>query len=98
MNGIWSDWSHSQYILYAHIALTHLRLDKMAAILADDNFKCNFLNKNDGIPNQISLKLVFRSPIDNKPVLIQVMAWHRIGDKPLPESMLTQFSDTYMWH
>ena len=24
------------------------------------------------------------------------MAWGRIGDKPLSESMLTQFSDVYM--
>ena len=32
-----------------HIAslLTHLPQDKMAAILAKDNFKCIFLNKND---------------------------------------------------
>ena len=47
----------------------------MAAILADDIFKCIFLNENDRIPIQISLKLVPRSPIDNKPELVQVMAW-----------------------
>ena len=69
----------------------------MAAIWADDIFKCIFLNKNDKIPIPISLKLVPRSPIDNKPALVQVMAWRRIGDKPLPEMMLTQFTDVYMW-
>ena len=47
----------------------------MAAILADDIFKCIFLNENDRIPIQISLKLVPMSPVDNKPVLVQVMAW-----------------------
>ena len=26
------------------------------------------------------------------------MAWCRIGDKPLPETLLTQFIDTYMRH
>ena len=26
------------------------------------------------------------------------MAWRRIGDKPLSESMLTQFTDAYMRH
>ena len=26
------------------------------------------------------------------------MAWHRIGDKPLSEPMLTQFTDVYMRH
>ena len=41
----------------------------------------------------ISLKF---GPIDNKLALVQVMAWHRIGDKPLPEPMLTQFHDAYM--
>ena len=46
----------------------------MAAILADDNFRYIFLNENDKIPIQISLKFVPRSPIDNKPALIQVMA------------------------
>ena len=59
---------------------------QMAAILADDIFKCIYLNENDRIP----------SPIDNKPALVQVMAWHRTGDKPLPEPMLTQSTDAYM--
>ena len=70
----------------------------MAAILADDIFKCIFLNENDRNPIQISLKFVPRSPIDNKPALVQVMAWRRTGDKPLPESMLPQFPDAYMRH
>ena len=46
--------------------LTHLPLDKMAANLADDNFKCIFLNWNDRIAIRFSLKFVTRSPIDNK--------------------------------
>ena len=70
----------------------------MAAIVADDIFKCIFLNDNDRIPIQISLKSVTRSPINNKPALVQVMAWCRTGDKPLPELMLAQFTDTYMRH
>ena len=61
----------------------------MAAILAGDNFKCNFFNENDRIPIQISLKFVPRGPIDNNPALVQVMAWRWRGDKPLPEPMLT---------
>ena len=70
----------------------------MAAILADNIFKCIFLNKNDRIPIQISLKFVPRNPIDNKSVLVQIMAWRRIGDKPLPEPMMAQFIDAYMRH
>ena len=69
-------------------ALTHLPFDKMAAILADDIFKCIFSNENDRIPIQISLKLVPRIPIDNKLALVQVMAWRRTGDKPLSEPMM----------
>ena len=57
----------------------------MAAILADDIFTCTFLNENDRIPIQISLKFIPKSPINSKSVLVQVMAWCRTGDKPLTE-------------
>ena len=70
----------------------------MAAILADGIFKCIFLNENNRNLIQISLKFVPMSPIDNKPALVQVMDWCRTGDKPLPEPMLAQFPDEYMWH
>ena len=78
--------------------LTHHPLDKMAAILADDNSNCIFLNKHTRIPIRISLKCVLTGPTDNTPAFAQVMAWHRIGDKPLPEPMLTQFTDAYKRH
>ena len=78
--------------------LTHLPLNKMAVILADDNFECIFLSENDRIPIRISLKFVPCSPIDNKPALIQVMAWRRKEVKPFPEPMRTQFTYAYMQH
>ena len=59
---------------------------------------CIFLNENDRIPIQISFNHAPRSPIDNKPALVQVMAWCPTGDKPLPEPMMTQISDAYMRH
>ena len=74
--------------------LTHLPLNKMAANLADDIFKCIFLNKNVWI----SLKFAPRVRINNIPTLVQIMAWRRIGDKPLSELMLTRFTDAYMRH
>ena len=77
--------------------LTHLPLDKMTAMLADDNFKCIFVYENR-IPIPTSLKFIPRGPIDNKPVLFQVMAWRRLGDKPLSEPMLTLFTGAYMRH
>ena len=80
------------------IELTHLPLDKMAVILENDIFDCIFLNENDRIHIHISLKYVPRSPTDNKPELVKVMAWRRAGDKPLPGPVMTQFIDAYMWH
>ena len=58
---------------------THLLEGKMATILADDTLKCIFLDENDKIPIRISLKL------------FPIMAWHRRGVKPLPETMLNQY-------
>ena len=68
----------------------------MVAIFADDNFKRIFSIENDGVPIRVSLEFVPMSPIDNNPTLVQVMAWRRTGDKPLPELMLTQFIEAYM--
>ena len=69
----------------------------MVAILTDDFFN-DFPEWKWQNSDQISLKFVPRSPIDNKPALVQVMAWRRTGDKPLPEPMMTQFTDAYMRH
>ena len=66
----------------------------MAAILAQDNFKWkSFFNEYYRIPIRISLRFVSKGPIDIKPTLVQVMAWRRIGDKPLTELIQTQFTD-----
>ena len=70
----------------------------MVTILGDDIFKWIFLNENGRIPIQISLKFVPMRPIDNKPALVQVMTWRRTVDKPLPEPMITQFTDANVRH
>ena len=90
------NYMDSQTALVANVHLIHLVLDKMAAILADDIFKCILFNENNKISNQMSLKFVPRSPIGNKPVLIQAMAWRRLGGKPLPEPMMAQFTVIYV--
>ena len=46
--------------------------------------------------NIMGMKFVPRDPIDNNQHLL--MDWCRIGDKPLSEPMLTQFTDGYMRH
>ena len=63
---------------------------------ADDIYTYIFLNENVWIAIMISLKFVPKAPNDNKPVLVHIMAWRRIGDKPLSEPMLTRFTDAYM--
>ena len=70
----------------------------MADTFADDIFKRIFLNENGWISNNISLKFVPEGPINNISALVQVTAWRRTGDKPLPEPMLNQFTDAYMQH
>ena len=50
--------------------LTHLPLDKMAAILTDDIFKHIFLNEKVWILIKISLKFVSKGPIGNNPALV----------------------------
>ena len=56
----------------------NLPLDKMA----DDLFKCIFVNDKFGILIKISLKFVPKSPFDNNLALL-IIACSRIGDKPL---------------
>ena len=91
-------WERLREATYFLIYLIHLPLNKMAIILADNIFKCIFLNEKDKILIKISLKLVPRGPIDNKPALVLEMVWRRTGDKPLPEPMMAQFTDACMWH
>ena len=65
----------------------------MAAI-----FNGILVNKILCILMKISLKFFSKGPIDNKPALVQIMAWHPIGDKPLSEPMPSQFADANMQH
>ena len=58
----------------------------------------HFFNEKFYILIKISLKFIPKGPIDNKAALVKVMAWCRIGDKPLPEPTLTQITDAYMRH
>ena len=54
----------------------------------DDIFKCIFLNENALMSFKNSLKFVPKGRINNIPVMVQMMAWRRPGDKPLSETMM----------
>ena len=56
--------------------------------LADSIFRCFFLNENVWISINISLKFVAEVQIKNILALVQIMAWHLPGDKPLSEPMM----------
>ena len=76
-----------------------LRLRQNGCHFPDDIFKCIFLNENVWISIKISLKFVPKGPINNILALVQIMAWHRPGDKPLSENyLMAKFIDTYMCH
>ena len=62
----------------------------------DDIFKCILVNERFCILIRISLNFVPKGPIGNKSTLVRVMTWRRTDDKPLPEPMLTQFTDAYL--
>ena len=53
--------------------------------LADDILNCISFNEKAWISIEISLKIVPCSPIYNVQALVQILAWRRTGDKPLPE-------------
>ena len=65
-----------------------LRLWQNGRHFPDDIFKCIFFNENLWISLKISLKFVPKVWMDNIPALVQIMAWHRPGDKPLSEPMM----------
>ena len=56
-----------------------------------DIFKCIFLNENVWISIDVPLKFVPKGPINNIPALVQIMAWHRLGDKPLSQCIRKTF-------
>ena len=71
------------------VVLTKMRPEQNGCHLAYNIFKTIFLNENVHILNKISLKFVPKGPIDKKPFLVQVMAWHLTCNKPLHEPMST---------
>ena len=56
----------------------------------DHIFKCIFLNKDIWILIDVSLKFVSKCSINNISALVQIMAWRRPGNKPLPEPMMVR--------
>ena len=77
--------------LYVHDSFNSTPPGQNGCHFEDDIFRCIFLNEKFCISIKISLKIVPKGPINNKTVLVWIMAWRRIGDKPLFETMKGSF-------
>ena len=70
--------------------LNTLRPIRNGRHFTDDTFKCILLNENVWNLNNISLKFVPTSRINNIPSFVQIMAWCQPGDKPLSDPMIVR--------
>ena len=52
---------------------------------ADDIFICVFVNEKFCILIKIQLEFVTKDPIKDNPAMVEIMAWCRIGDKPVSD-------------
>ena len=68
-------------------SLTYWGPDKTADI-SQTTLSTVFLDENKWISINGSLKFIPKGPVNNIPALVQIMAWHRPGNKPLPEPMM----------
>ena len=64
----------------------------------EDIFQFTFLISKSHILIKLSFKFAPKSTIDNESALVQVMVCRRTGNKPLPEPMMTMFTDVYVDH
>ena len=79
-------------------AINTLRPRQNVCHFPDNIFKCISLNENIWITIETSPKFVSKGAINNIPALVQIMAWRRLGDKPLSEptmSLLTHICVTW---
>ena len=83
----WHNFQSSLFFNVQYIINT-LRPKQDGRLFPDDIFKSIFINENVQILIKISLTFVPKTPINNILVLVQIMDWHRPGDKPLSEPMM----------
>ena len=77
-------------MIYPGKCFNTLRPRQNGRLFADDTFKRIFLNENIRISIKNSLKFVPKGLINNSPALVLIMAWRRLGDKPLSEPMMVR--------
>ena len=92
--GSWYSFLHATYAILSEVwsSLNLSPLGQNGRHFTDDIYRWICFTENIFILIKISLKFVPKGPVDNNPALVQIMACHQIGDKPLSESMLTHFT------
>ena len=84
--------------LLIHAAVNSSSAEQISRHIADI-FKCIFLDeKGHFLPKFHWSLFIAKGPTDNDLPMISIMAWYRIGDKPLSEPMLTRVTDAFMRH
>ena len=78
----------------------YMETHKNGQNFADNIFECTsfYFYENYSAWITISPKFIIKSQIDNRPTLVQAMAWCETGNKPLPDPMVIEFPDIYMCH
>ena len=79
---------HDFVYLSDFLSFNILRPRPNGRYFADDIFEFIFFYENNVILIAVSLKFAPDGPINNKPALLQTMAWHRTGNKALSETIL----------
>ena len=77
------------------IEINTLRTRQNGHHFTDGLFKCIFLNENLWTSIKTSLKFVSKSPINNYPALVQIMAWRQTSDKALSLPMMVRLPTLY---
>ena len=84
--GIYAQLFGTSVNMYYSVNSLRQRLNRCP--FGDNILKCIFLNESNWVLPRTSLKFVPKVWINTIPALVQIMAWHPPGDKPLSEPMM----------
>ena len=80
---------HCEFVC-GHV-LTHWGRGNFAILQTTHSNACSWMNSDQNFTEVCC-------PIENNSALVQIMAWRRIGDRPLSKPILARFIDVYMGH
>ena len=85
-----SGQTHGAHHPSTHGRLKHREAQTKRMTFRRRYFPMHFLQWKFLILIKISLKFILKGPINNIPVLVQIMAWRWPGNKPLSEPMMVR--------